>query len=242
MWLSVWVWVLVAIALTAAEWADPLPGSTRVRRLGDAPWFAVYLVVAPVIAWLAARAVAGVRWASPQPLAGAPAAVRVVVALVVYDLVAYGLHRSMHRTRLWWLHRIHHASRGLSWWTAFRAHPVSALLMHATPLLVLAALGVGPAVATAVVSTVFAVTLIGHADVWVPPALEWVVATPAYHRRHHEPDHLDHNLALLFPLIDLAFGTCVMSPGTPARRGPRTSRSPRRSSAGTATTVAATRD
>ncbi len=230
------------MVLTAAERIDPLPGSARSWRLGDAPWFVVYLVVAPVIAWLAARGVDGARWASPEPLAGTPVAVRVAVSLIVYDLVAYWLHRWMHGTRLWWLHRVHHASRGLSWWTAFRAHPVSALVMHATPLFVLAALGVDAAVAGAVVSVVFAVTLIGHADVWVPPALEWVVATPAYHRRHHEPDHGNHNYALLFPMIDLAFGTCVMSPGTPARRGPRTSRSPHHSSAGTATTAVAAHD
>ena len=242
MWISLWGWALVAGVLSVAQWVDPLPGSARGRRLGDAPWFAVYVVVAPAIAWLAARAVDATEWASPEPLAAAPPVVRVAVALVVYDLAAYGLHRAMHTTRLWWLHRVHHASRGLSWWTAFRAHPLSALVMHTAPLVVLAALGVGPAVVGAVVSVVFAVTLLGHADVWVPPALAWIVATPAYHRRHHEPDHGMHNLVLLFPLIDLAFGTCVMSPGTPGRRGPRTRRSPRRSSAGTATTVAAAHD
>lgn len=242
MWISWWGWALVAVALTAAQWADPLPGSPGGRRLGDAPWFLVYVVVSPVIGWLGARAVEGIRRVSPEPLAAAPAAVRIAVGLVAYDVVAYWLHRSMHGTRLWWLHRVHHASRGLAWWTAFRAHPLSALAMHAVPLVVVAALGVGPVVAAAVVSVVFAVTLLGHADVWVPPALEWIVATPAYHRRHHDADHGDHNLALLFPLVDLAFGTCVMSPGTPARRGPRTPRSLRRSSAGTATTVAATHD
>ena len=237
-----WGWALVAVSLTAAEWANPLPGSTRGFRLGDAPWFAVYVAVSPALAWLGSRASDGARWTSPEPLAAAPLGVRIVVGLVVYDLVAYWLHRAMHTTQLWWLHRVHHASRGLSWWTAFRAHPLSAVLMHVVPLASIAILGVGPEAAAAVVATVFAVTLLGHADVWVPPALEWVVATPAYHRRHHEAAHGGHNLALLFPVIDLAFGTCVMSPGTPARRGPRTSRSRSHSSPGTATTIAAAHD
>jgi sterol desaturase/sphingolipid hydroxylase (fatty acid hydroxylase superfamily) len=236
---SLGMWALVAVVLTAAELVDPLPGSTRGPRFGDAPWFLLYLTIAPLIGAAADRTVDGVDRLPFAPLRTLPFGIRIAASLVVFDLVAYGLHRLMHTTAWWRLHRTHHVSAGLSWWTAFRAHPLSALATHAIPVTVLAVLGASADATAVAVAVVFAVTLLGHADVWVPPALEWVVATPAYHRRHHEVDHAHHNLVLLFPLIDLAFGTCVMSPGTPARRAPRTQRSPHRSSAGTATTVAA---
>lgn len=226
------MWAAVALALTLLEAIDT-PGLSWRRRLADAPWFVVYLVVSPLVGLAADSVVSALD--RPNPIGDLPLAVQVPIALVVYDLVSYALHRLMHATAWGWhLHRIHHSSTHVSWWTAFRAHPLSALALHVAPVATLSALGLNGQTITIAVSVVLVVTLIGHADIWLPRPLDHVLATPRYHRRHHEREHADRNLALLFPALDTVFGTRITSTARP--RSPRTLHSPRRSSTDSATT------
>jgi sterol desaturase/sphingolipid hydroxylase (fatty acid hydroxylase superfamily) len=222
-WLErVVIWSALLGACIVVERIDPLDPHRAVPVLArDAPWFLVYLAVAPLIARVGDLAVEAAD-AVPGPLAWTPVVVQAAIGLVVFDLVSYGLHRVMHRTRLWQLHRVHHGSTELTFWTAFRAHPVSALLTHVVPLAVVALLGVRDGALTAVVFVVFLVTLVGHAAVWLPPGLDRVLATPGYHRRHHDPDLAERNLVLLFPVIDRVFGTAagaapITGPAAPHR-------------------------
>jgi sterol desaturase/sphingolipid hydroxylase (fatty acid hydroxylase superfamily) len=156
---------------------------------------------------------AGIQAASP--IARWPAAVQLLLALLVADLVAYWMHRLFHRRTLWRFHAIHHSARTLDWLAATRLHPVNDALSHlalAAPL-VLLGFDLRVLAAVAPIASLYAIFL--HANLpWDLGPLRYVIATPAFHRWHHsvEPEARDKNFAGLFPVLDLLFGTFHMPP------------------------------
>ncbi len=142
-------------------------------------------------------------------VAHSPAVAQLVGAVVLADLAAYWLHRAMHSMRgLWRLHAVHHGATDLHWWSAFRFHPLDGILASTIPLLAVAAFGFGVGAVAGYVAIVFVVTVFAHADVWVPgPGLARFVATPAFHRSHHESGRTDANFAVVLPIWDRLFGT-----------------------------------
>ena len=51
-------------------------------------------------------------------------------------------------------------------------------------------------------------TIVLHADLaWPPSALDRVIATPPFHRRHHREDLPPGNFASTLPVLDRVFGT-----------------------------------
>lgn len=215
--------VVIAAAMTLAE--TTVPRRIGVRRAPlrsrrcDARWMGLHLVLAPAGAFNIALT-AAVADHQRLPLHRLPLPGRVVVALLAYDLAAYWTHRGMHAHRLlrrW--HGVHHSSSELRWWTTYRFHPISALLSQIPPLAAMAALGPGSAAVEIVVTIVIVVTLLAHADVWLPDrALSWLVVTPTFHRRHHHPATAETNFALVLPVFDRLFATT--SPGQPSTQAP----------------------
>jgi len=148
--------------------------------------------------------------------AGPPSAARIAAAFVLADLAGYGAHLALHRVPvLWRFHRVHHQATELSWLDAWRQHPVDFVVQGL-------AVGIPGALLGASLTDVVAVVLLRklwtsflHADVrfrfgW----LEWLVATPAFHRVHHSADRADYdrNFAGTFPLWDVLFGTARLTP------------------------------
>lgn len=147
-------------------------------------------------------------------------ALRIIATLVIADLAAYGIHRLMHANLfLWRFHRIHHQPLELTWSVAWRQHPIDFIahgLIVGIPGLLL---GVD-------LSNIFVLVLLRkmwtsflHADVsfrfgW----LEWVVATPAFHRLHHsqDPQFQNRNFSGSLPLWDMLFRTAAREPGIAA--------------------------
>lgn len=216
--------MLTGALVSLAEWADPEVGSFRRREVSrDAGWLVLYLLYAP---WVGVLTVATARLArrhSPldSALAGAPAAARIVVAVVVAELVFYALHRWFHASRVgWWVHRVHHSSTDLHWWSTFRFHPLETVTVTVVPAAAGAWFGAGSAAtAYALVATV--VTMFAHADLYVPwRVVDRVVCTPGYHRTHHETGRERSNYALVLPLADIVFGTAEFRRGEPRRFGP----------------------
>ena len=133
-----------------------------------------------------------------------------VLAMVLYDLCYYWLHRLGHeRTILWASHVAHHQSEDYNLTTALRQTSTGFLLgwLFYIPMY---ALGI-PA---EVVVTVGSINLIYQ--FWVHtehiPKLgwyEWFFVTPSNHRVHHaQNDHyLDRNYGGLFIIWDRLFGT-----------------------------------
>jgi sterol desaturase/sphingolipid hydroxylase (fatty acid hydroxylase superfamily) len=202
--------VLIAAMLTIAELANRPSNERRERPpFRGGPWLAAYLLwsipTATAIAWLTA-------WvAHRSPLRAQTTAQPIVLqafeALIVSDLVVYGVHRLMHRFG-WRLHFVHHRSSPVRWWSAFCVHPLDGVAAHATPLLVAAMIGFRPTTLSTYLGVAFVVTVFAHADVALPErCVKWLVVTPTYHRLHHTEAASETNFAQLLPALDRLFGT-----------------------------------
>jgi sterol desaturase/sphingolipid hydroxylase (fatty acid hydroxylase superfamily) len=156
-------------------------------------------------------------WTSPDPSSLA----RAVLAWLCAEAAHYAVHRAMHDVPwLWRFHRLHHGGEPLAWATAWYVHPVDAALFAAATTLGAAVAGEGvPAMLWLVVGR-RAWTVVLHGNLaWPPSALDRVVATPAFHHRHHREDLPPANFASTLPLLDQIFGT--YSPSAPERRRTR---------------------
>ena len=148
------------------------------------------------------------------------ALVSFVIYLVVFDGVNYALHRAQHRFDWWWqLHALHHSQRQMTMWSDNRNHLLDDVLRDSAFVLVGLLIGIAPGQFVAVVAFTQLMESLSHANVRLSfgPVLERVLVSPRYHRLHHAiglghesagPGSLGgHNLAVLFPVWDLLFGT-----------------------------------
>lgn len=133
----------------------------------------------------------------------------VVLGWLLGELFHYALHRAMHQVPLLWrFHRLHHEAGPLAWTTTWYVHPVDAALTAAcfagSALLVGA--GVPSALWFVVGRRVWTIVL--HANIaWPPSIIDGLVATPAFHARHHREDLPAANFADTLPVLDGLFGT-----------------------------------
>lgn len=149
-----------------------------------------------------------------------------VASMVIVDFLSYVVHYAQHKVPLLWkFHRVHHSAEVLNPLSNYREHPVDNFIYA-----VFVALGVGfvGGVFTRVTGSVPSdVQILGinglvfffnvggyhlrHSHVWVrwPGKLAYVFGCPAHHQIHHSclPQHRDRNMAFMFPIWDVLFGT-----------------------------------
>jgi sterol desaturase/sphingolipid hydroxylase (fatty acid hydroxylase superfamily) len=164
------------------------------------------------------------------PVAQQPQWLMLLELLVLGDLIGYWVHRWFHGRRLWRFHAVHHSSRRLDWLSALRVHPINDLVTKLVQTAVLACLGFPlKALAGYVLFLTFYSALL-HANLnWSFGPLRYVIASPLFHRWHHttEEQGLDKNYALVFPLLDLVFGTFYLPRDVqPTRFGTSSTRIP----------------
>jgi sterol desaturase/sphingolipid hydroxylase (fatty acid hydroxylase superfamily) len=155
-------------------------------------------------------------------LAGLGTAVSFVVALLALDAATYLVHRLMHHIPLLWrVHLVHHIDAAVDATTAFRQHPIEGVLRFSFLAATAWALG-APPVAIAVYRLLGALnSVLEHANIRVPRALDrvvvWLWVTPDMHKVHHSRDRAetDSNYANLFSFFDRLCRTF-----TPSSRGP----------------------
>ncbi|MEM8926167.1 MAG: sterol desaturase family protein, partial [Actinomycetota bacterium] len=139
-----------------------------------------------------------------------PPVVLPVVAVVLFDLAGYWVHRWAHEVpMLWRFHAVHHSTEHLDWVSGFRIHPLDGALV-APPFVFLVAAGFDPEVAGALAVIQIVVGIFLHANVrWRLRPLQRVVATPEFHHWHHtnDPRAIHSNYAGLLPIWDQLFGT-----------------------------------
>ena len=200
--------------LAFAEWAAPEGGRRKPRDRRESrrhlAFIVLYVMVATPLAALLLPAQDALAGSGPAPwIQRLPLAAQVLMALLLGDIVSYGLHRGAHRYSWWWrVHLVHHQATDVRWWTAYRFHPANLVIDYLVPSGVLLLIGFAPTPLAARAVIVTVVTLFAHADVDVPDRwLRYVVATPSYHRTHHEADRTGVNFALVLPLLDLVGGT-----------------------------------
>jgi sterol desaturase/sphingolipid hydroxylase (fatty acid hydroxylase superfamily) len=147
-------------------------------------------------------------------------AVRLAIAIVVYDFVSTVIHVGMHRSdALWSVHKVHHSSLRLDWLATTRAHMFENMIRQVPAQMALFALGMhGTTVVTALV--VFAsFALLGHSNLrmggrWI----ELVVVTPRLHRLHHLPATTQANFGTVLTLWDRLRGRLVSTDASPTER------------------------
>ena len=140
-----------------------------------------------------------------------PFAAQVLVSLLLADLAVYVEHRFLAHRALWRFHAVHHMPDEVSWITTTRVHPVNAITIAATAAGMRWVLGFdGQAVVVAAwISSALSFWEHANLDFALPRPWCWLVVTPRYHRWHHasEPEAADRNFCLIFPFIDVLFGT-----------------------------------
>lgn len=232
--LCVWLVVLSLVFVPIERWFARAPSPVARPQIGHDLFYyflnnllpAVLLALPlAVLAKLVALLVpAGLHdWVHRMPVWAAIGA-----GLLVADLGSYWGHRLSHEWPLLWrFHSLHHSAEHIDFMVNGRAHPLDIVWVRMWGLVPVYVLGLGStAGAGAMVPVVIA--LVGtfasffvHANVrWRFGPIEWLVATPAFHHWHHSKhDHIDHNYAATFPLMDALFGTLHLPKAFPAEYG-----------------------
>ncbi len=150
------------------------------------------------------------------------ALVSLLIYLVVFDFVAYWMHRGQHQIGWWWrLHSLHHAQRQMTMWSDNRNHLLDDVLVDVIVVLVAQLIGVAPGQFIAIVALTQLSESFQHANVrlWFGHIGERLWVSPRFHRVHHsigigheslknEQTVLGgHNFGVLLPWWDMLFGT-----------------------------------
>ena len=196
-WLALVAWAAVSFTALEHVWARR-PGRPSGRRIA----FAIGLLA--IDAGIA-RLLVGL----PSPDGDSAPIARIAAAWLILEVLMYGVHRAMHRVPwLWRFHRLHHADVPLAWTTAWISHPIDALLFSSCAALGSLLAGASPAAAAGFVVARRAWTVLLHANIaWPASPLDRVIATPAFHHRHHAEHMGPANFASSLPLLDLVFGS-----------------------------------
>ena len=163
-------------------------------------------VVFSVLSWLT-EALGSVR--PIAPVVALPLLVQGVLALVLGELLVYGLHRAFHAVPLLWrFHSVHHNTEHLDWLAAHREHPVDGFLVQLAMNLPALLLGVSlrPLAALIIFRGVWAVMI--HSNTRLPLGpLGFLFGAPELHHWHHRREGKVENFANLAPWLDWLFGT-----------------------------------
>ena len=138
---------------------------------------------------------------------------RIALAIVVTDFILYWIHRAQHRYELLWrTHAWHHSIEELYWFSGFRTSFLHSFLYNIPQATVpMFLFQLSPLQAGIGYSIGLFVQFWEHTNVRVGIGpLKRIVITPKYHRIHHSAvEPLGKNLAPIFSLWDVLFGTYV---------------------------------
>ncbi len=139
-----------------------------------------------------------------------PFALQVIVGLLIADAAFFFPHWFSHKF-LWRFHSIHHSAEKLSWTTALRLHPVDQIPFAVGGAVVMYALGFeGQSIVLAfIIHDIYNLFVHANLSLDYPKPFCYILGSPNYHRWHHaaEKEAIDKNLATMFPVFDLIFGT-----------------------------------
>ena len=142
---------------------------------------------------------------------GQPWLLQVVEIMLLTDLAQYWLHRAFHRVPfLWGFHAVHHSAQTMDWIAGARMHFLEIIVLRSATAIPMMTLGYEPAALQAYLAFVYIYSAFIHANVgWKLDWLSGWFVTPRYHHWHHglEPEAIDVNFAIHFPLFDRLFGT-----------------------------------
>jgi len=192
----------------------------------DLTYFFVSSLFVQLTTYLTLRpATALFSWAvSPafqQRVASQPYLLQFLAIALFADIVQYWVHRLFHEIPwLWKFHAVHHSAEVMDWMAGNRLHVVELALTRSLIYIPSFVLGFadGPMYAYIVFVALYSVFIHANLGMTFGP-LRYVFATPQFHHWHHgaEPEAIDKNFAVHFPVLDLIFGTFHL----PANRWPK---------------------
>jgi sterol desaturase/sphingolipid hydroxylase (fatty acid hydroxylase superfamily) len=151
--------------------------------------------------WTALRAVL-----SAQPLW-----LQFIEIMFLTDLVQYWVHRAFHRIPfLWGFHAVHHSAQVMDWMAGARMHFLEIMVLRGMTVIPMYILGFSQTALQFYIFYVYLHSTFIHANFgWTFARLGKYIVTPRFHHWHHglEPEAIDVNFALHFPLLDRMFGT-----------------------------------
>jgi len=155
----------------------------------------------------------GAPWALAK--LGVPAWLQISLFVITTDLRRYWWHRMEHNVPFFWrVHKHHHSSTEMSL-LANRDHPFYGFFDGILGAAHIWLMGINPALTGVALTFYFGWISFNHTGIAIPkpkdnsyPWWALIVVTPAYHSWHHTSEcRYDANLADVFPIWDLIFGT-----------------------------------
>jgi sterol desaturase/sphingolipid hydroxylase (fatty acid hydroxylase superfamily) len=116
------------------------------------------------------------------------AVVSFLLYLIVFDFIAYWMHRGQHQLEWWWrLHSLHHAQRQMTMWSDNRNHLLDDILVDSIVVIAAQLIGVAPGQFVAIVAFTQLSESFQHANVrlWFGRIGERLWVSPRFHRLHH---------------------------------------------------------
>nr|WP_277874373.1 MULTISPECIES: sterol desaturase family protein [unclassified Leptolyngbya] len=145
------------------------------------------------------------------PIAKIPLWQQGLIVIFIGDFIGYWTHRINHRMPvLWGYHAVHHSAETLDWLSAVRVHPFNDMFSKGLKAVPIMLLGFSPLAADLYSPILSSYIAFIHANVpWHYGPFRHILASPAFHRWHHEMDRRawGKNYAGLFPIFDVIFGT-----------------------------------
>ena len=205
--------------VAAAELVRPLrmrSGSTSRRWAGNLSLCILSngVLVLPTLTAFAAAFVSQLEHKGLFDLLELPSAIRVVIATISLDALAYAQHRLLHGVEvLWRFHAVHHSDPEVDVTTTFRHHPVEAIFNGALIGGVVLMIGFSPAEIAAYTWVSFVVELVAHANLALPSWFSAIfgkfIVTPEFHHLHHSRANAEANanFGQAFSIWDTLFKT-----------------------------------
>ena len=195
--------------------------SPRPYLATDVAWYGLAIAATAVSVFLIRPVLAHVAIGPIHDrISALPLIAKFALALVVFDLVSFLIHRQMHQwDALWQFHKVHHSTRELDGFATTRAHMVENFLCFVPPQVVLFVVGMPARMVAPVVATAAIYGVSNHSNLGVDlHRVEGVFVTPRLHRRHHVPSTTQSNFAAIFTVWDRLFGTLTRTDTLPGER------------------------
>jgi sterol desaturase/sphingolipid hydroxylase (fatty acid hydroxylase superfamily) len=206
-------------AVAAIELARPLhtrSGATSRRWAGNLSLCILSngIIVLPTVTAFAAAFLSQLGKRGLLDSLELPGTVRIGIAVIGLDALAYAQHRLLHRFDiLWRFHSVHHSDPEVDVTTTFRHHPVEAIFNAALIGGVVLIIGFSPAEIATYMWVSFVIELVAHANFALPlqsdAFLARILVTPEFHHFHHSRARVEANtnFGQAFSIWDRLFGT-----------------------------------
>lgn len=205
------LFIVRVLAMTALEWVIPA------REVPYRTLLALDIVGAALVGYLmipAARYLSEmivIHPVIPEAVLTWPTAMLFAFYYLVGDFGAYWVHRLLHLTPFWRMHKWHHSPTTMYWLAGYRTSLTQLVFFNLPWMFASSLFGMAP-------WWMYVLALSSHMVLndwmhmnltWRSNWLEWILVTPRYHHIHHSCDLAlsDTNFGVTFSIWDRLFGT-----------------------------------